>query len=191
MKLQLKALGIAMTGIVASMTLTPDAQAQSLLYPQHFDIADITLLDGPMKTATVLNAELLLKYDADRLMAPFVREAELDKVAGGKYEGWLTKHPSFGNWGQPDWTLEGHVGGHYISALALAYAALVNERQSADIQALCGELKQKMEYCLGIMKDCQDAYKDNTEGLRGFIGGQPIRDVWKALYAGDANPFYR
>ena len=191
MKLQLKALGIAMTGIVASMTLTPDAQAQSLLYPQHFDIADITLLDGPMKTATVLNAELLLKYDADRLMAPFVREAELDKVAGGKYEGWLTKHPSFGNWGQPDWTLEGHVGGHYISALALAYAALVNERQSADIQALCGELKQKMEYCLGIMKDCQDAYKDNTEGLRGFIGGQPIRDVWKALYAVDANPFYR
>ena len=182
-------LTVAACAMLMSMT-TLRSNAQSELYPQHFDLTEVTLLDGPIKTATVLNADLLLQYDADRLMAPFIREAELDKKSGSKYYGWLTKHPSFGNWGQPDWTLEGHVGGHYISALALAYAALLQNSATSDTQDLCDKLKARMEYCLAIMKDCQDAYSGNTEGLMGFIGGQPIRDVWKALYAGDPSKFY-
>lgn len=190
MNRQLKHSGLVLALLASTMYLR-QAAAQSVLYPQHFDLTEITLLDGDIKTATVLNADLLLDYDADRLMAPFIREAELDKQSGSKYYNWLVNHPSFGNWGQPDWTLEGHVGGHYISALALAYAALYNPSPLSDTQDICAKLMERLDYCLAIMKDCQDAYKDNTEGLKGFIGGQPIRDVWKALYAGDANPFYR
>lgn len=190
MNRQLKHSGIALA-LIAATVWPQQTAAQAELYPQHFNLTDVTLLDGTIKTSTLLNADLLLDYDADRLMAPFVREAELDRQPGSKYYNWLVNHPSFGNWGQPDWTLEGHVGGHYISALALAYAALYNPSPLSDTQDICAKLMARLDYCLAIMKDCQDAYKDNTEGLRGFIGGQPIRDVWKALYAGDANPFYR
>lgn len=34
-------------------------QAQSLLYPKHFDLQEVTLTDGPMKTAMDTNIELL------------------------------------------------------------------------------------------------------------------------------------
>ena len=188
MKKEIKTWGFMMVGLLTPFVTTQKVMAQSVLYPQHFDLTEVTLLDGPIKTATELNAKVLLQYDADRLMAPFVREAELDKKSDSKYYKWLEKHPSFGNWGQPDWTLEGHVGGHYISALALAFASLDNQPVNAAVKS---QLKERLEYCLAIMKDCQDAYANDTEGLKGFIGGQPIRDAWKAMYSGDASKFYK
>ena len=156
-------------------------QAQSLLYPQHFDLEEITLLDGPLKTATTGNAKLLLKYDADRLLAPFIRQAGLHNQTG-KYAGWLQKHPSFSNWGLSDWSLEGHVGGHYLTALAMAYG---NERDAS----LKAKLKERLDYCVDVLKDCQDAFADDTKGMKGFVGGQPINQVWTGLYANDLSAF--
>ena len=172
--------------IFLALSACSGAEAQSQLYPQHFDLKEIRLLDGKHRDMMKLNAELLLKYDADRLMTPFVRQAGLDKKSGSKYYGWVGKHPSFGNWGQSDWSLEGHVGGHYVTALALAYAASVSD---AELDALSTKLKERMDYCVDIMKDCQDAYSSNTKGLKGFIGGQPINQVWTGLYAGDLTEF--
>ena len=156
-------------------------QAQSLLYPKHFDLQEVTLLDGPMKTALDKNIELLMKYDVDRLLTPFVRQAGLASTADktSKYYNWLTKHPNFPNWGgEAGFDLSGHVGGHYVTALALAWAASHDEAQRA-------KLKERLDYMLQVLKDCQDQYDQNTEGLYGFIGGQPINDSWKALYKGD------
>ena len=155
--------------------------AQSELYPKHFDLEQVTLLDGPMKTAMELNIQMLLQYDTDRLLTPFVRQAGLASTTDttSPYYQWLTKHPNFKNWGgDAGFDLSGHVGGHYLSALALAYAACHDEATRA-------QLKERMDYMLKVMKDCQDAYDQNTEGLYGFIGGQPINDSWKALYSGD------
>ena len=84
------------------------ASAQSKLYEQHFDLQEVELLDGPFKKAMDTNIELLLKYDADRLMTPFIRQAGLDKE-GSAYKGWLQAHPSFENCGLSSWSLEGHV----------------------------------------------------------------------------------
>ena len=179
---------ILSVGALLLKASTMCVKAQSVLYPQHFDLTSITLLDGPMKTATLKNAELLLQYDADRLMCPFVREAGLSKDKTSKYYNWTSKHPSFGNWGQSDWSLEGHVGGHYISALALSYAATKNDSQQT---ALNSQLLERLNYCLNIMKDCQDAYKGNTEGMEGFIGGQPITQIWRGLYKNDPSAFYQ
>ena len=156
-------------------------QAQSLLYPKHFDLQEVTLTDGPMKTAMDKNIELLMKYDVDRLLTPFVRQAGLASTADktSKYYNWLTKHPNFPNWGgEAGFDLSGHVGGHYVTALALAWAASHDEAQRA-------KLKERLDYMLQVLKDCQDQYDQNTEGLYGFIGGQPINDSWKALYKGD------
>jgi DUF1680 family protein len=165
--------------IVMLAALPSLAFCQSELYPQHFDLEEVTLLDGPLKTALDGNARLLLDYDADRLMTPFIRQAGLTT---GKYANWVSRHPSFSNWGLSDWSLEGHVGGHYLSALALAYAA---ERDDA----LRTQLKQRLDYCIEILKDCQDAFATNTQGLKGFIGGQPINQVWTGLYANNMSAF--
>lgn len=187
MKAKIQTKKLFTTAFVTAMLMTQDISAQSELYPQHFDLNQVTLLDGPMKTSLITNAKLLLDYDADRLMTPFIREAELDKKSDSKYYGWTKEHPSFPNWGQPDWTLEGHVGGHYLSALALAYAALAN----SDEATLRNDLKIRLEYCINILKDCQEVYANNNEGLKGFLGGQPIREAWKAMYQGNAEPFYK
>ena len=166
-----------------AMTTPTVALAQSELYPRHFDLEEVTLLDGPMKTAMELNIDMLMQYDVDRLLTPFVRQAGLAATTdvSSKYYQWLDKHPNFRNWGgDASFDLSGHVGGHYLSALALAYAA----SHDADTRA---RLKERMQYMLDVMKDCQDQYDGNTDGLYGFIGGQPINQSWIDFYHGDLN----
>ena len=162
------------------LTVITAANAQSELYPKHFDLEQVTLLDGPMKTAMDLNFEMLMQYDTDRLLTPFIVQAGLNTTTdtSSKYYNWATKHPAFTNWGDASFNLNGHVGGHYISALALGYAACHDNGMKS-------RLKERMDYMLGILKDCQDQYDDNTEGLYGFLGGQPINNDWKTLYKGD------
>ncbi len=169
---------MALTLVVISLP----AYAQSRLYPQHFDLNEVTLLNGPFKTAMDKNIEVLLQYDANRLLTPFVRQSGLSSKSGSKYYGWVNKYPSFSNWGLSNWSLEGHVGGHYITALSLAYAACHDDTTKSKI-------KERLDYCLEVMKDCQDAYDDNTQGLYGFIGGQPINQVWTGLYKNNLTEF--
>lgn len=165
-----------------ALSSTTAMQAQHEIYPQHFDLEQVTLLDGPFKTAMDTNVDLLLKYDVDRLLTPFIRQAGLTSQSSSKYYNWQTKHPSFSNWGLSNWSLEGHVGGHYLTALALAYAA---EREADKKTAL----KERLDYMLEVLDDCQKAYDENTQGLYGFLGGQPINQIWTGLYSGDLTQF--
>ena len=173
-----------LTLMAALFVTTTASLAQSELYPKHFDLDEVTLLDGPMKTAMDLNIQVLMQYDIDRLLTPFVRQAGLAATTdtSSPYYQWLTKHPNFKNWGDSSFDLSGHVGGHYLSALALAYAAC----HDSDTKAL---LKERLDYMVGVMKDCQDQYDVNTQGLYGFIGGQPINSDWTALYSGNIQPY--
>ncbi len=170
-------------GALLGIAISVPAIAQSELYPGHFDLEEVTLLDGPFKTAMDLNVDMLMQYDTDRLLTPFVRQAGLSDKQG-KYYGWVTKHPSFSNWGLKDWSLEGHVGGHYLSALALAYAASHDNATKA-------KLMERIVYMLDVMKDCQNAYSADINGLKGFIGGQPINQAWTDLYSGKTDTFAR
>ncbi len=167
--------------LVAS-TFFSVATAQTEIYPQHFNLSDVTLLDSPFKTAMQINDKLLLDYDADRLLAPFIRQAGLDKVADSQYYNWTETHPSFRNWGESNWSLEGHVGGHYLTALALAYAA-------ADDATVKAAMKERLDYCIGVLDDCQKAFDSDATGLKGFIGGQPINQIWTGLYSGSTTEF--
>jgi hypothetical protein len=156
--------------------------AQSELYPKHFELEQVTLLDGPFKTAMEKNIELLMQYDVDRLLTPYVRQAGLASTtdSSNKYYQWLTKHPNFSNWGGSNFDLSGHVGGHYLTAISLAYAACHDEAMKA-------QLKERVDYMVSVMKDCQNAYDNNTKGLYGFIGGQPINSDWTTLYTGSTS----
>ncbi len=124
---------------------TAVAKAQSVLYPNEYDLRQVTLLDGPFKAAQEVNVETLLKYDVDRLLAPFLKEAGL-KPKGESFENWIG--------------LDGHVGGHYLSALAISYASTGNRR-----------LRERMDYMLSELKCCQRQF-DGTEN-DGYVGGVP------------------
>ncbi len=160
--------------------------AQSELYPQHFDLEEVNLLDGPLKRAQDLNIKFLMSYDVDRLLTPFVRQAGLSatKDTKNKYYNWETKHPNHSNWGGGGFDLSGHVGGHYMTALALAYASC----HEADMKA---KILKRIDYMVAILKDCQDAFDDDKTGLYGFIGGQPMNANWQKLYQGDVDAFWK
>ncbi len=167
--------------VIASL-LSCTMYAQSELYSQHFDLEDVTLLDSPLNTAMQRNFSVLLEYDTDRLLTPFVRQSGLSEDRDSKYYGWATLHPTFINWGDSSWSLEGHVGGHYLTALSLAYAACHDK----DMKQL---FKSRLDYMLDILADCQSEYDGNTEGMEGFLGGQPLNQIWTGLYKGDLAPF--
>ena len=155
------------------LPLSQKAVAQSEIYPQHFNLSEVNVTSGPLKVAQDLNIKTLLAYDVDRLLTPFVRQAGLNT---GDYANWTTLHPNFENWGSGNFRLDGHVGGHYLTALALAYAACHESETKA-------QLKSRMDYMLKVMKDCQDVFDSNTAGLYGYIGGYPSNTLWTDMYA--------
>lgn len=140
-------------------------QAQDKLYSNLFPSADVTLLDGPFKHARDLNIKVLLEYDIDRLIQPFRKEAGLPEK-GKRYTNWAG--------------LDGHVGGHYLSALAMNYAATGN-----------ADCKQRMEYMIAELKACQDANAiNNAEWGVGYVGGVPnSKGIWSTFKAGDLKAF--
>ena len=71
--------------LLAATTIT--SFAQDKIYQDEFPLSQVTLLDGPLKHASDLNIHTLLRYDVDRLIAPFRKEAGLPDLA-----------PYFPNW---------------------------------------------------------------------------------------------
>ncbi len=134
--------------------------SQDVLYPDMFALNEVQLLDGPLKERQDLNVETLLSYDVDRLLAPFYEEA-----------GMRPKASKFPNWAG----LDGHVLGHYLSALAMHYA------DNDDIR-----VKERLEYILKELKTIQDQNsKDNN--FKGYISGVPNgKKMWLSMKSGNA-----
>lgn len=154
------------------LALTQNAYAQDKLYRDEFPLGDVTLLDGPLKDARDLNVRVLLEYDCDRMLAPYRKEAGLEP-----------RKPSYPNWDG----LDGHVGGHYLSALAIN-AATGNE-----------ECRRRMEYMVAELKLVLEANNSRgEEWCKGYIGGVPnSAAVWDSfrkgdfrIYSGTWAPFY-
>jgi uncharacterized protein len=142
-------------------------QAQEKLYPNEFPLNDVRLLDGPFKQARDLNIQTLLKYDVDRLLAPYRKEAGLPEKA-----------KSFPNWDG----LDGHVGGHYLSAMAINYAATGN-----------AECKKRMDHMISELKACQDAnsLKYPDWGV-GYVGGIPnSAGLWPKIKTGEVGVIWK
>jgi DUF1680 family protein len=137
------------------------ANAQEKLYKNTFPIGDVKLLESPFRHAMELDMKVVLTYDTDRLMAPYRKEAGLPEKA-----------KSFSNWDG----LDGHVGGHYLSALAMLYAETGN-----------AECKQRMEYMVQELKACQDANSlRSPDWAKGYVGGVPNSEgLWPKIKAGD------
>jgi DUF1680 family protein len=105
-----------------------------------------------------VDARYLLSLDADRLFAPFRREAGLP-TAALSYGGWEAEG------------LDGHLGGHYLSACAQLIAATGDP--------LVGN---RLRYVLDILAECQAAAGD------GYLGGVPGgRKLGEELAAGNVD----
>ncbi|MDO4497426.1 MAG: glycoside hydrolase family 127 protein [Bacteroidales bacterium] len=146
------------------LSLASPSIAQNKIYPNEFPLSDVTLLDGPLKHAQDVNLHTLLRYDVDRLLAPFRKEAGMNEIA-----------PYFPNWAG----LDGHVGGHYLSAMAF-YAALGDK-----------ECERRMLYMIEELKKCAEAAEKNFPVWgKGYLGGVPQSDkMWTSFKQGDFSTF--
>ena len=153
--------------MIALLSIAPalGVVAQDKLYKDEFPLGDITLLDGPLKHARDLNVQVLLKYDCDRMLVPYRKEAGLQP-----------RKPSYPNWDG----LDGHVGGHYLSALAIN-AATGNE-----------ECRKRMEYMISELQLVLDANNQRHEAwCHNYIGGVPnSAKMWTAFSKGDFGPYF-
>ena len=145
---------------VALVLTASGVSAQDRLYSNSFPLGDVKLLDGPLKTARDLNLEVLMQYDVDRMLAPYRKEAGLEMKA-----------KPYPNWDG----LDGHIAGHYLSAMAMNYAA------TGDKQC-----RERMEYMLSELKEVHAAHaKNNPEWGVDYIGGFPGSDeLWSSFQKG-------
>lgn len=134
--------------------LTGKAQTQQEV--SYFPLQDVKLLEGPFLQAQQTDLHYILAMEPDRLLAPFLREA-----------GLTPKAPSYTNWENTG--LDGHIGGHYLSALSMMYAS------TGDTA-----IYHRLDYMLNELHRAQQAVGT------GFIGGTPgSLQLWKEIKAGN------
>ena len=142
-------------GAVMSVLNRPAGASNTKL----FHLEDVRLLDGPFKHAQDVNRKYILAHDADRLLAPFRREAGLP-----------AKAKPYGNW--ESMGLDGHSAGHYLSALAMMHAS------TGD-----AEFKRRLDHMVAELAECQKANGD------GYVGGVPRgKALWADVAAGRLKP---
>lgn len=140
--------------IVVMLAASLQGAAQILSEVESFPISSVRLTASPFKHAEELDIQYLLGINPDRLLAPYLKEAGLQPKAD-----------NYTNWENTG--LDGHIGGHYVSALSYMYAATGNQ-----------EIKRRLDYMISELQRCQDA-----DGyLSGVVNG---RKVWKEIKEGN------
>lgn len=130
--------------------------AQQTTPVSYFALEKVQLTSSPFYNAMQTDKNYLLQMDADRLLAPYLKEAGLTPKADN--------YPNWENTG-----LDGHVGGHYISALALMYAS------TGD-----AEILKKLDYMINELERCQKANGN------GYISGVPDgKKIWNEIQQGN------
>jgi hypothetical protein len=143
---------LALTIVTLPITVL-DAQGQPV---QAFDLSAVRLDESDFARAQNTDLEYILALDVDRLLAPFLREA-----------GMPERSRAYGNWESSG--LDGHIGGHYLSALALMRAATGNE-----------EVGRRLDYMVDQLAKCQ---KQNGGG---YVGGVPGgKELWEQIRRGE------
>ncbi len=129
---------------------------------QSFKLRAVKIHEGPFLQAQQADLHYLLALDKDRLLAPFLKDAGL--------KPFKENYPNWENTG-----LDGHIGGHYLSALSFMYAATGDQ-----------ELLDRIEYMLTWLARCQE------KNGNGYVGGVPNgQQIWKEVSEGkiDAGTF--
>lgn len=94
----------------------------------------------------------LLRLDNDRMLYNFRKAFNADTKTD----------ESLGGWDEPNGLLRGHSTGHYLSALALAYAS-TSASTDTEVIAENKALKEKMDYMVEELSKLQDLSKGKPE----------------------------
>ncbi|WP_041524975.1 glycoside hydrolase family 127 protein [Gilvimarinus agarilyticus] len=122
----------------------------------YFALDQVRITGGPFAHAQHKNLEYVMTMSPDRLLAPYLREA-----------GLTPKTASYENWENTG--LDGHIGGHYVTSLSLAYAATGRT-----------DVKARLQYVLDELERAQQANGN------GYLGGVPGSDkLWQQIAKGD------
>lgn len=158
-----KCLRIALVAL-ASLSVWQTARSANSLFEETpvsaFALADVTVTSPTITHVQMLAKDYILGLDADRLLAPYFKEAGLAPMA-----------ENYSNWENTG--LDGHIGGHYLSALAHMYAATGDPR-----------IKERLSYTVGQLAKIQ--------GSDGYLCGVPGgRAMWREVASGhiDAGAF--
>ncbi|WP_218779770.1 glycoside hydrolase family 127 protein [Hymenobacter crusticola] len=144
------------------MCLAPALSSGQSTGLQSFPVSAVRLLDSPFREAQQTDLAYMLALNPDRLLAPYLAAAGLPPKA-----------ENYGNWENTG--LDGHTGGHYLSALAYMYAATGNE-----------QVHQRLTYFIDQLEICQ---QKSGNGYLGGVPGGPA--MWEQVKAGNikANSF--
>lgn len=141
--------------IVCMTIFTLPLYAQISPQISYFSLNDVRLLPSPFKNAQDVDLNYLLTMDPDRLLVPFLRESGLPY-----------QKESYTNWENTG--LDGHIGGHYLSALSQMYASTGNPR-----------IKERLDDMISTLHRCQQANGN------GYIGGVPGgKAIWEEIQHG-------
>lgn len=118
----------ALIFIILGLSLNINSQTQAL---KSFPLSSVRLTGGPFYVAQLTDMKYILELDPDRLLAPFMIEAGIEPHA--------ERYGSRENTG-----LDGHIGGHYLSALS-------------NMIALTGdaEMQRRLDYMIDKLALCQ------------------------------------
>ncbi len=134
----------------------------------------VRLAGGPLKHAQDLNAQYLLQLEPDRMLAYYRERA-----------GMAPKAEPYGGWDGGGRNLTGHIGGHYLSAVSLMWAATSDEH-----------FKQRADYIVEELKQVQDRHGDGylsaLEGGRDAFGQLARGEIRSASFDlnGEWSPWY-
>ena len=138
--------------IAAATCLPVSARTPDKLTP--FDLSQVTLLDGPEKTAMKADSAYLHALSSDRLLYNFRKNAGLPSPG-----------QPLGGWEAPDCELRGHFVGHYLSACALLYKSTGDTAIKAKAEGMVHELAkcQKALHQGGYLSAFPSSFIDRVE----------------------------
>lgn len=150
-----------------------------LVKARPLPLESVRLTGGPLKHAQDLEFAYLLALEPNRMLAFLRRSAKLEPKAQG-----------YGGWDGDGRQLTGHIAGHYLSGVSLAFAATGDARYKERADYIVTELK--------LIQDAQgDGYlgalmdKDRVDGKvlfeqlsKGMIrsGGFDLNGMWSPWY---------
>ncbi len=142
--------------LAAFAVVTHIGAAQIPSKVETFDISDVKLSNSQFLLNQQADISYILGLNPDRLLAPYLKEA-----------GLAPKAENYSNWENTG--LDGHIGGHYLSALSYMYAATANK-----------EIGARLDYFLSELKRCQDVSSN------GYLSGVPSgKQIWQQLHNGN------
>jgi len=159
-------LGVGATSLIPLAPAAGDAAPSddrppdpgSRLRARRLPLSAVRLTGGPLAHAQQLDARYLLELEPDRMLAPYRTLAGLEP-----------KGEAYGGWDGPGRNLTGHIGGHYLSAVSLMWAATGDAR-----------FRERAAYIVDELKRVQERHGD------GFVGAlEGVRDAFARVSGGE------